>query len=396
MNHRPRHHRPSIRGTADQTTVKVTWTAPDTELIVTAYTVRWRSASDTEWTEVENIQSTDGAYTISDLQPATEYEVQVRAVFETGDGAWSESVTVTTTEAASDPMSDPMTVAPPMVETGTPGRTTVTITWTAPETDLPGTDLVITGFTVRWREPSDTAWTEADVPSTETTYTIRGLQSGTEYEVQVRAVFGSGDGAWSPAATVQTEPGSVTPRPPRRIYWVEASGEAIKRANLDGTGVETLVQTGSGSDPAGIALTASKMYWTDYGTDTIKRANLDGTGVETLVDSGLAAPSGIAVDGGKMYWADFGNDTIKRANLDGSVVEVLVRPWLHCAGGRQDVLDRTRARPRQGREPGRVEPVESVQRTRRPAGHRHRRGTDLLDGDRQQRHGQERAAGRCI
>ena len=108
-------------GTADQTTVKVTWTAPDTELVVTAYTVRWRSASDTEWTEVENnIQSTDGAYTISDLQPATEYEVQVLAVFETGDGAWSESVTVTTTEAASDPMSDPMTVAPPMVGNGNP------------------------------------------------------------------------------------------------------------------------------------------------------------------------------------------------------------------------------------------------------------------------------------
>ena len=92
-------------GTADQTTVTVTWTAPDTELVVTAYTVRWRSASDTEWTQVENnIPSTDGAYTISDLQPATEYEVQVRAVFETGDGAWSESVTVTTTEAATDPL----------------------------------------------------------------------------------------------------------------------------------------------------------------------------------------------------------------------------------------------------------------------------------------------------
>ena len=144
----------------------------------------------------------------------------------------------------------------------------------------------------------------------------------------------------------------VTPVTPRMIYWVEAGGNVIKRANLDGTGVETLVHTGSGTDPAGIALTASKMYWTDYGNDTIKRANLDGTGVETLVDSGLSSPSGIEVDGGKMYWADYGNDTITRANLDGSDVEVLVRGnqddpgFIALAGGKMYWTERGHDRVR--------------------------------------------------
>ena len=37
------------------------------------------------------------------------------------------------------------------------------------------------------------------------------------------------------------------------------------------------------------------MYWTDWGTDTIRRANLDGSGVEDVVTTGLVDPWGIAV-----------------------------------------------------------------------------------------------------
>jgi len=58
----------------------------------------------------------------------------------------------------------------------------------------------------------------------------------------------------------------------------------------------------------------------------IRRANLDGSGVEDLVTTGLFEPNRIALDvaGGKMYWTDNGTDKIQRANLDGSEVEDLV------------------------------------------------------------------------
>ena len=53
-----------------------------------------------------------------------------------------------------------------------------------------------------------------------------------------------------------------------------------------------------------------QIYWTDIGmpgdrTTSIRRANLDGTNVETLV-TGLGRPASIALDvvGGKMYWTD--------------------------------------------------------------------------------------------
>jgi len=67
------------------------------------------------------------------------------------------------------------------------------------------------------------------------------------------------------------------------------------------------------------------MYWTDEGTDSIRRANLDGSGVEHLV-GGLDEPMGIALDlvDGKMYWTDEGSESVGRANLDGSGVETLV------------------------------------------------------------------------
>jgi DNA-binding beta-propeller fold protein YncE len=70
--------------------------------------------------------------------------------------------------------------------------------------------------------------------------------------------------------------------------------------------------------------TNSKVYWTDRVLNRVSRANLDGTGVETLVNLSRP-PRGIAVDaaGGKIYWgediSDESNDgAIARANLDGT------------------------------------------------------------------------------
>jgi sugar lactone lactonase YvrE len=108
------------------------------------------------------------------------------------------------------------------------------------------------------------------------------------------------------------------------IYWTDQNPGDIRRANLDGTGQQTLV-TGAGS-PTQIALDVAggKMYWTDQASN-ILRANLDGTGRETVV-SGQPDPVGIALDVtvGKVYWTDIGADDIRRANLDGTGQQTLV------------------------------------------------------------------------
>ena len=105
---------------------------------------------------------------------------------------------------------------------------------------------------------------------------------------------------------------------------------SIRRMNLDGTNIETLV-TGGPSVKEAIALDTAggKMYWVDWntftGTGKIQRANLDGTNVEDVV-SELIDPRGIALDlaQGKMYWTDGGAGKIQRANFDGSNIEDLV------------------------------------------------------------------------
>ena len=118
------------------------------------------------------------------------------------------------------------------------------------------------------------------------------------------------------------------------IYWTEWETESIRRSDLDGSGIETLVTTGLDA-PGGIALdvASGKMYWTDWDTDKIQRSNLDGSGVENLI-TGLTSPYAIALDvaGGKMYWTDGIADKIQRSNLDGSGVEDLIT-GLDAPGG---------------------------------------------------------------
>ena len=107
--------------------------------------------------------------------------------------------------------------------------------------------------------------------------------------------------------------GSSPPPADAFVYWASWRGqERIGRANLDGTGVQTLV-TNSGA--CAVAVDASHVYWTDN-AGGVFRANLDGTGVQAV--PGASASCGVAVDGSHIYWSRWGG--VGRANLDGSAV----------------------------------------------------------------------------
>jgi hypothetical protein len=118
----------------------------------------------------------------------------------------------------------------------------------------------------------------------------------------------------------------------RQLYWVEAahSGARILRSNVDGSGVAAVVTGGSAFRGVAIDEAAGKLYWTSSNQAEgarIRRANLDGTNIEVLLELGTtgANPRGIALDpaAGRMYWADLGLGSIHRANLDGTNPEVL-------------------------------------------------------------------------
>ncbi len=116
-----------------------------------------------------------------------------------------------------------------------------------------------------------------------------------------------------------------------KIYWSE-SGK-IKRANLDGTTIETLATASQGIFTS-LALDPfyDKLYYLNrYGIDDdVHRMNLDGSGDEMLFtvhpETNYMA-SDIQVDGsgGFLYWTNTnGTSSIERANVDGSGRQVLI------------------------------------------------------------------------
>lgn len=111
------------------------------------------------------------------------------------------------------------------------------------------------------------------------------------------------------------------------LYWTENSANVIRRANLNGTGIETLLTIADGiSGPRALAIdhVDGWMYWSEG--EVIKRATLEGTNIQTIVNSDLESCWGIDVDedNRKLYFTDSSEDRIGRCNLNGSDMEMLV------------------------------------------------------------------------
>lgn len=108
------------------------------------------------------------------------------------------------------------------------------------------------------------------------------------------------------------------------LYWTTQSGQVV-RSQYDGSGQVILLQLGGfGASGLGLDLAAGKMYLAVPNQQLIARANLDGTGLETLVTLGTERPFGMELFNGRMYWADLDGGRLRSANLDGSDVTTLL------------------------------------------------------------------------
>jgi sugar lactone lactonase YvrE len=124
-----------------------------------------------------------------------------------------------------------------------------------------------------------------------------------------------------------------------QIYWTHMGGAMeddgyIRAAGLDGSGMKTIVPAGGTFTPKQLKLVKAqgKLYWSDREGMRIMRANLDGSAIETLIETGRGESDrwdaanwcvGIAVDpvAGKIYWTQKGPEyqdrgSIRRANID--------------------------------------------------------------------------------
>ncbi|MDX6712301.1 MAG: hypothetical protein QOH96_3317 [Blastocatellia bacterium] len=137
------------------------------------------------------------------------------------------------------------------------------------------------------------------------------------------------------------------------IYWTNMGNPTkndgfIERADLDGKNRRTIVPEGATFTPKQLKLDlkGGKVYWSDREGMRVMRANLDGSEIETLVDTseGDARPGpdakkwcvGISVDhdGGKIYWTQKGPDNAGQGRIFRADLEI---PKGQSAANRKDI-----------------------------------------------------------
>src|SRR5246127_4833553 len=127
--------------------------------------------------------------------------------------------------------------------------------------------------------------------------------------------------------------GIVVDAPAGHIYWTNmghpsANDGSIERADLDGKNVTSIVPSGSTFTPKQLQLDKKngKLYWSDREGMRVMRANLDGSKIETLIETGHGDEDrrdarnwcvGIAldVDRGHIYWTHKGPDNAGQGRI---------------------------------------------------------------------------------
>ena len=136
------------------------------------------------------------------------------------------------------------------------------------------------------------------------------------------------------------------------IYWTNMgvpnlNDGSIERADFDGRNRTTIVAKGGTFTPKQIQLEKKtrKLYWCDREGMRVMRADLDGSIIETLVDTshGDSRPGpdarwcvGVAVDvdGGQFYWTQKGPDNAGKGCLCRAGIEI---PTGQTASNRADI-----------------------------------------------------------
>ena len=139
----------------------------------------------------------------------------------------------------------------------------------------------------------------------------------------------------------------------RHMYWsnmgnIKANDGSILRSDLDGKNITTIVAPGGTFTPKQMQIEkkTGKLYWCDREGMRVMRANIDGSNIETLVDTSEGDPRpgpdlrkwcvGIAVDaaGGKFYWTQKGDDKAGQGRIFRANIEL---PRGRSPANRQDI-----------------------------------------------------------
>ncbi len=189
---------------AEDGAVALSWSASTQGSGTVGYDLQYRSG-DGSWTFVPSGRISGTSHTIDVLLNDIEYQFQVRAsnLYPSGlwfMSAWTDSVTAMP-EAAS-PGGVPAAPAAPLAPTLIPGNAQLSVEWARPDANFD----TITGYDVRYKRSSDSAWSDHSHTGAGRNTVIDGLTNGQSYEVQVLAKNSVGSSGWS--ASARATPGA--------------------------------------------------------------------------------------------------------------------------------------------------------------------------------------------
>jgi hypothetical protein len=135
--------------------------------------------------------------------------------------------------------------------------------------------------------------------------------------------------------------GIVVDRDAGHFYWTNmgipnANDGSVMRADLDGAHITTIVPEGATHTPKQLQLDKKngRLYWCDREGMRVMRANLDGSRLETLIDTSQGDPRpgtdatkwcvGIALDveHGQLYWTQKGPDNAGQGRIFRAGLEI--------------------------------------------------------------------------
>ena len=240
------------------------------------------SKADPAWTVIQDVWGGSGAlsHELTGLEGGVQYDIQVRAVNERGDGPWSASVTGKPRGTVPD--------APTGLTATANGQTQVDLAWSAP---LEDGGTAVTGYRIEV-SPDGSTWTNLVVDSrtTTTSYSHTGLVAGTARHYRVSAINSEGSG---PASNVSSASTGIAQTPDLVVDTPTVSDSAPttgERITLSAT----VRNQGSGES----SLTTLRYYRstdstiitadTEVGTDSVSRLDASESGDESV---SLDAPS---------------------------------------------------------------------------------------------------------
>ncbi|XP_066245868.1 protein borderless isoform X2 [Euwallacea similis] len=174
----------NLTAVSSANSVHLTWLSR--RQINVEYSVWYKKIESTEWKTYKVPTSRSLEATITNLDTGTEYEFMVLCKDDNGDGPFSKSIRIWT--KSEDPhetnlYTGPVPIGYPRNVEVKPTDDGLKVTWDPPEF---GMEFFKT-YVVRWN-PANDEYIFGSAETPETTYLIRNLSEGSEYDVQVLAL----------------------------------------------------------------------------------------------------------------------------------------------------------------------------------------------------------------